>query len=194
MTQILVWLGIAGLLLIAFVITLFLAIVRKNKKLAVISLIPFVCAMFCAAVSMYYFVSKSYNVISRKIERPFKSRTGEKIYADLFGRTSRNCLDVINYKDQSVPGLDCCIWLEIKSCPEEVKRIVMQSEYEMILADSLHLKFNQPNSSEQPVWWTPAALGDSAIIFKYQDKKEDRVQILFVSLDSTRAYYFDAIY
>jgi hypothetical protein len=45
-----------------------------------------------------------------------------------------------------------------------------------------------------PSWWNPRLLGDTVLAFTYKKPNKDRIQRFFVSSDSTKAFYYDAVY
>jgi hypothetical protein len=141
----------------------------------------------------YIFAGKAYNKVKNvKLDNPFKARTGNEIYTALFGPPEQNCVEVINKMDQTVPRLDSCIWLEFKTCPSEVKRILARSHMKsqvLALADTSRYF---PSYSPRPEWFEPAALGDSIILLRhYNPDNPNRDQILLFSKDSTHAFYCD---
>ncbi len=62
--------------------------------------------------------------IYRRVAEAVRPRNGEEIYTALFGPAQPGCVRVLHYRDQVIPRLDCCIWLEFNTCPAEIKRIV----------------------------------------------------------------------
>jgi hypothetical protein len=116
---------------------------------------------------------------SAKPDNPFKGRSGSEIYEALFGARQQNCVQVINKKDQVVPRLDCCIWLEFKSCPTELRRIIAQGEYRKSVMAAKDSTSYIPNYSPRPEWFRPAVLGDSIVIWQqYNPEDPNRDQIL----------------
>lgn len=127
-----------------------------------------------------------------KIDNPFNARSGYEIYTALFGIPAENCVDVINKMDQIVPRLDCCIWLEFKTCPKELKRIIALEAYQKreLLATDTTSYF--PSYGPRPEWFKPNILDDSIIVMqKYNPENPNRDQILIFSKDSTYAFYCD---
>jgi hypothetical protein len=119
-------------------------------------------------------------------------RSGETIYIALFGRPQSNCLQVVHYKDQLVPRLDCCIWLEFKTCPSELTRIIAADEvFRKIIPDVVNTT-DAVGYTPMPGWWQPSTLGDARIVlrdFNPGDPNHDR--ILTFSKDSLHAFYCD---
>lgn len=83
-------------------------------------------SLFLLAV---YATSKASSKVTKTVDavkQKFKARTGNEIYNAMFGNPVDKCTKVINHKDQIVPRLDCCIWLEFQTCSTELSRIVTQ--------------------------------------------------------------------
>lgn len=192
MKDIIIWLAVTGLLLLLFILMLFIAIVRKSKRLAVWSvLLVFICVI-TGGITVYKMINKSYYTI-KNIEpgNPFKARTGKEIYIALFKKPDDDCVSVANYKDQYIPGLDCCIWLEFSTCPKELNRIIKQEKYEFQKTSSAHI--NISGDSKKPEWWKPEQLGDSVLFFRHGYEGR-RLQQLLSSTDSTKVFYCDMLY
>jgi hypothetical protein len=103
--------------LIAFGIALVFALVKKRKKLLLFSVFLFVGFAVSGTSVVYTLASKSVHTIgSILFDKP---RTGEKVYAALFGETPYSCLKVVHYQDQIIPRLDDGIRLEMITCPDE---------------------------------------------------------------------------
>ena len=116
-------------------------------------------------------------------------RSGEEIYSALFDSPVAGCLHMENYQDQLVPRLDCCIWLEFKTCPAELKRIIAASNYKTMPYDSVRYASNY---SPKPMWWKPETLGSKAVaVRRHPAANSNRDQILVFAQDSTHAYYCD---
>ena len=199
MTDILFWIFLSGLLLVAFLIILVIGLIKRKRKAILSSLFILIAFLCCAAITAYKVVAKSYNkaktidlVKSKTTET--NARSGENIYGSLFGKSSINCLDVTNHQDHSVPFLDCCIWLELKTCPDEMQRLLKQERFELSKADKLLLDLKMPNSGERPKWWNPMSLGDTVLVYEYHHSDADRKQVFFLSTDSSRAFYYDMVY
>jgi len=188
MGQLLQWAIILVLLFLCFLFFLFIGIKRKNKKFVFISFSFFLLTLCTGFWIVYLFLSKSYN----KVTDVFKPRSGIEIYTALFGKPVDNCIIVINKKDQIVPRLDCCIWLEFETCQKELNRIISQEHYEMKKFFSADTTSYVPSYDPKPIWWTPHLLGDSVFVTqKYNPDNPNRDQILIFSKDSSHAFYCD---
>lgn len=119
----------------------------------------------------------------------FARRSGKEIYSALFGSPVAGCIQIENYQDQLVPRLDCCIWLEFRTCPAEVKRILAANSYKAMPYDSVGYASNY---GPKPTWWKPETLGCRAVAVRKQiAANPNRDQILVFAQDSTHAYYCD---
>ncbi|MBL7770715.1 MAG: hypothetical protein JNK20_17180 [Flavipsychrobacter sp.] len=183
------WILITIGLFLGFVCLLAISIYQKKKSLALVSLIPLALSIITGSISLYHILSKTYHKVAGKVEKAIEPRPGDAIYTDLFGNTNQSCLQVINSKDRVVPLVDCCIWLEFTTCPQEAARIIAQHPYQFTKLNKEGIQFAEPAVNEKPSWFVTAALGDSALAFKFTDPKAKSEQLLFLSTDSTRAYY-----
>jgi hypothetical protein len=188
MREILLLIFFAVIAFVFFVITLIRGYRTKSKKIFIISAFCFVLTMCLGIGSVYLFVSKSVN----ELIEAFKPRTGNEIYAGLFKKPSENCVTIENFKDQVVPRLDCCIWLEFKTCPKELSRIILTDSFEMSKYSSLDTSAYIPDYSPRPDWWTPNILADTIIVMrKFNFENPNRHKILIFSNDSSHVYYCD---
>ena len=122
-------------------------------------------------------------------------RSGKKLYSDLFGESTANCLQIIKSQDhQSID--DASAWLYFKTCSAELDRIVSQFDYskKIITKTEAHEDETVTYGGTIPKWWTPSKLGDSCIKYEYQDQEEDRVRRLYVSMDQTMVYCRNILY
>jgi hypothetical protein len=101
-------------------------------------------------------------------------------YENMFGKSTTGCVHVSNSMLPVVPRIDCCTYLEFRTCPEELKRIIAQSRYEPAT--------DKTTPGTPPAWWQPAALGSNAISLSCSPD-EDSYQLLLFSADSTHAFY-----
>ena len=188
MKQTLAWSLISGLFFLIFLLFLVLGIAKKNKRNIFISLAFFLVAISTGLYAVFLFTTKSV----KKISDSLKPRTGIEIYTALFDGPAYGCVEVVNKMDQIVPRLDCCIWLEFKTCPKELNRIINRES--LIRPTYLYSDTSAyiPDYSPRPVWWNPQLLGDSAVVLqKYDPNDPNRDQILIFRKDSAHAFYCD---
>lgn len=178
-------------MLLAFGLLLFG--IKKRKMAAIYGAIAAVVLFIAlAGIAAFRFVSSSYEKIaSTKI---IQQRNGREIYAAIFGWEPEGCTNVLNSKDQMVPFIDCCIWLEVQSCPMEMERILAKGAFQLTKSDRSQLSLQVPDFSEKPQWWDPNDLGDTILVFTYHHPDSDRIQRLFSNSDSTRFYLCDLVY
>lgn len=112
-----------------------------------------------------------------------------EVYAVLFNNSMDSCVTPINFKDQVIPKIDCCIWMELKVCPKELNRMIGLKNY---TKSSVY-----PNSNiflnsfvDRPSWWRPQILGDT--LTKYYIKfNQGNEQTLIFGDDSTHLFICD---
>lgn len=117
-------------------------------------------------------------------------RKAYEVYTLLFKKPTDHCLSVINFNDQVIPRIDCCIWMEVEVCPEELLRISNLRKYKTE-------KINKNDSllflslfGDRPSWWAPQMLADSLtkLNIKFDENNE---QTLFFGNDSTHLFICD---
>jgi len=133
--------------------------------------------------------SKIKSDISRLIENS-SPKKAEQVYALLFKKPIDSSLKIINFKDQVIPKIDCCIWMEVKLSPTELSRVAYLKKYKVT-------KLNRADSAtflapfgDKPKWWAPQILGDSLIRLSIKFD-QDNEQTLFFGNDSTHLYLCD---
>ena len=112
---------ISGILLFTAIILLLIGLWKKKSTLMKIAVFAFVLSVGTGGYSIYVLANKTYHAL--------QPRTGEEIYAALFGKPASKCVKVLNYQDQVVPKIDYAIWLHFKTCPDEMRRILSQKNY-----------------------------------------------------------------
>ncbi|HUP11743.1 MAG TPA: hypothetical protein VM187_06015 [Niastella sp.] len=173
-------------LIVLFIILLFVGIAKKRRKPVYIALILFLLAIPAGLYTSFLLAQKAYKKLkSTKIENPLKRRTGMEMYTALFGMPETNCVTVINSQDAYIPKIDCCIWLEFTTCANEIKRIIDKKGLSPYVSSD-----NLPNYSPRPKWFVPDNLGAGYIILrKHNPDDPNHDEILYLSKNSTRAYY-----
>ncbi len=183
---------VSALIFIFFVVT---GIIRESILRIMASLL-----FLCIAVGSFFFLgvyaaSKASSKVTQTIDyvkQKFEPRNGTEIYFALFGKPIDNCSKVTNQKDQTVPRLDCCIWLEFQTCQKELNRIIKQQSFKATRFLSEDTTSYLPNYSPKPDWWTPQFLGDSVIVLReFNFDKPNRDKILIFAKDSSHAFYCD---
>lgn len=183
---------IAGVLFITAIAFFIAGIVKKRRGYIYTALISLLLA---GGAGLYggILVANSVYVAVKEGRNPLK-RSGLEMYTALFDKPVDTCLHVLNAKDQYIPKIDCCMWLEFTSCPAELNRIIAQQKYKVAHVADLDAPndYVPSNLSPRPTWFNPKTLGDSMHIlrkFNYDDPNHDL--ILYFSADSTHAFYID---
>lgn len=173
------------LLLFLIYIALKPKIFSKRKILLIVTFFSM------AIVSLFFFTGfKKFNSDISRILRNSSPKTHNEVYSLLFKKPIDSCMTPINFKDQLIPKIDCCIWMEVKLCPTELTRIIKMKNYKTSIysrLDSLNLL--KP-FSDKPVWWTPQVLGDTIIKLNIRFN-DDNQQTLFFGRDSSHVYLCD---
>lgn len=179
------------LILITGIIFFLLYISIKGTKLSkkTVLLLITTCLISTLLLFLYTGTDKIKSDITRVIHNSGPKDANE-VYTILFQKPLPDCVTVINFKDQVIPKIDCCIWMELKICPTELNRIITLKKYEkskLNKSDSMRF-INSLN--EKPVWWTPQLLSGS--LTKYHIKfNQDNEQTLIFGDDSTHLYICD---
>jgi hypothetical protein len=180
---------LALLILGVFIFLIFLIVKGRKLPRKKIFVVLFISMIAIVSLFLYTGFDKIDSDISRLIHNS-SPKSPLEIYALLFKKPLDSCATVLNLKDQVVPEIDCCIWMELNLCPKELSRIINLKKYEIShynKSDSLiFLKLY----GDRPVWWTPQSLSDS--ILKLTIKfNEDNQQTLFFGKDSSHVYLCD---
>jgi hypothetical protein len=177
--------------LILTFITFLLFAVIKRVKLTKTNNLLFLAFCFIAILTLFFYTGthKIKSDISRFIQNS-SPKKAEEVYTLLFKRPNDSCLTVSNFKDQVIPKIDCCIWMEVKICPSELIRILNRKKYtEKIFNKSDSLEFLN-SFNDRPSWWTPQILVNN--ITKANIKfDQDNEQTLFFGKDSSHVYLCD---
>ncbi len=180
------------LLLLLFTLCLFLLYAfykrikltnKKNLLFIGISIILIVLLLF------YTGTGKIRSDIATAIKRSAPKKA-EEVYRLLFKNPTDSCITVINFKDQVIPKIDCCIWMEVRVCSTELNRIRNLKKYKETkwnIADAVI--FLKP-FEERPEWWAPQTLGDSMIELHIKFN-QDKEQTLFFGRDSSHVFICD---
>jgi len=65
-----------------------------------------------------------------RIIKNSKPKSAEEVYSLLFNQPIDTCITFIHFKDQVIPKIDCCIWMELNVCPKEFLRIITLKKYQ----------------------------------------------------------------
>lgn len=176
----------AGISFMLFLVILIFGLIKKNKNLIITSIVILFISITAGAVGIFTITKKTYHITKKvynDVSELSKPRTGVEIYESLLGKPETDCVDILNYQDQTVPRLDPAILLHFKTCPKELNRILAQKEFEFE-----KIKTSEQTSDEN--WFKPEKMGDSILVFKYYDTKGNGQEI-YSSKDSTEIYLRD---
>lgn len=177
--------SIAGFFFTVSIAAFVFALVLKERVLYMVSLGTFILMAATGAFGGYLFVTKAIDIF-QEIARP---RTGMEIYEGLFESPQTACVEVLHHQDQVAPVLDDALWLHVKTCPEEIERILGQQPYSSSKKTTEFWNNMGPLANEQ--WYKPELLGDTVWAFQHEQGRLDTEQIIYTNLDSTEAYIKD---
>ncbi|MEZ4800275.1 MAG: hypothetical protein R2809_10980 [Flavobacteriales bacterium] len=166
--------------------TLILGFIRKNKKLKLTSLILLFAFIGLTAWTGFKLVGKTYN----KVTETLRPRTGEEIYNALFDKRQKDCVNILNYRDQVVPKIDYAIWLQFETCPIELKRILSRHEYTAEKLSTTKRNAIIPYD-ETLEWFNPTTLGDTIMVYEYSTNNSRNIQTIWMNMDSTKVFVRD---
>lgn len=176
---------LTGLTFLFFIITLIIAIIRKNKKLW---LAAFGALLIFSGLALFTGI-KMVSVSYQGITNFFKPRTGEEIYTGLFDKKQPDCVKIISYMDAVIPKMDDAIWLYFETCPEELKRILAGNNFISGKIASADVSGEIPDST----WITPDSFGDTVLIYNYFSDDNHNFKTIWASMDSTKVIYRDVM-
>jgi hypothetical protein len=180
-------LGISIFLFTVFLIYLLLKRDKLPKKRIRIYLLTGIIAI--VLLFLYTGMGKIKSDISRIIHNSTPKSSCE-VYSLLFKKPIDSCMTIINFKDQVIPKIDCCIWMEVKLCPAELTRIINLKNYlSAFYSKSDSLKFLN-EFSDRPVWWAPQLIGDSINMLQKKFDEANR-QTIFFGKDSSLVFICD---
>jgi hypothetical protein len=178
------------LIFIAGFLSLLLYFLIKRTKLSRTKLfLSFAVGAIIVLLGLYTGIGKVKSDLSRLIHQSSPKKAKE-VYGLLFKKPADSCLEFIHFKDQVIPVIDCCIWMEINLCPAELKRIISLKKYN-------ETRFNKSDSNSfllpfaaRPVWWNPQNIGDRLTKLHIKFDK-DNEQSIFFGKDSTHVFICD---
>ena len=179
------------ILLIAFtlLIGLFIAFKPASKQKPLIYLIGGICLLIIVILFSTNGSDKFNKDLARIIQNS-RPKSDVEVYTLLFKKPNDSCIKFIHFKDQVIPKIDCCIWMEIIICPKELQRIIQLKKYKetnLSASDSTTLL---QLFSDRPNWWVPHRLGESVTKCNITFNKNNEQSILF-GKDSTHVFICD---
>ncbi|RYM34990.1 hypothetical protein ERX46_06350 [Brumimicrobium glaciale] len=188
MLEIVILVTLSGISFLAFLTVLIFGLVNRNKNLLISALVLFFVVIGLGTWTTYTVINKSFN----KISEIMKPRTGEEIYDALFDKRENNCVNVIQYQEQTVPILDAAIWMHFETCPKELERIL--SKHDFIAERSLTNKqISRIPYDKNSHWFNPKLLGDTIVIYEYSSENHRNIQTIWSNLDSTEVFVRDVL-
>ena len=185
----------ADTLLLAILILLFavllIYILLKRDKLSSKKMLTYLFIGFTAIVALFLYtgLGKIKSDISRIIHNS-SPKSSYEVYSLLFKNPIDSCVAVIYFKDQEIPKIDCCIWMQVKLCPAELKRIISLKKYKpAVYSKTDSLKFLH-EFTDRPAWWAPQVIGDSLTMLQIKFDADNR-QTLFFGKDSSQVFLCD---
>jgi hypothetical protein len=121
-------------------------------------------------------------------------RTGADLYGFLYNEPPATCMEMLEGSTYRIPFIERCIWLQFTTCPEALEAFLAQYPYSMKIRKKNDLMFEVSGIEQLPEWWNPQSLGDSVRMYTYTEKDPSTVRKVFVSMDSSRVYYYDLVY
>ena len=180
---------LALLILWLFIFLIFLVIKGRKLSRKKIFIVLFISMIAIVSLFLYTGFDKIGSDISRIIHNS-SPKSPIEIYTLLFKKPLDSCATVLNLKDQVIPKIDCCIWMELSLCPEELSRIINLKKYGTVHFNNSDSLIFLKTFGDRPVWWTPQSLGDSLIKLTIKFN-EDNQQTLFYGKDSSHVYLCD---
>lgn len=177
-------------LILVFIIFLFYALLKRNKLSRRKVLISLSILLVTIIALFFYTGFKKINSDISRIIHNSQSKPPSEIYTLLFKKPLDSCMTIVNLKDQVVPQIDCCIWMEVKVCPIELLRIIRLKKYEKSVYSKLDSLSFLKTFPDRPKWWLPQDLGDSLTMLNIQFDQENQQSIFFAS-DSSRLFICD---
>ena len=176
------------LLFISFIVVFVIVLVKGQKKLIPVAIGLFVATAALGGVTVSRLMNKAMTTMSN-----VEPRSGEAMYAQSFRYGALDCVKIINSRDRTDFFRDCCTWLEIETCPEEINRVLDTRKHTAMKLDIKSIR-QLPQIPGTPDWWRPDTLGDSAVVINFVFPVAGVPGIeqkVFLSADSTRAFYYE---
>jgi ABC-type transport system involved in multi-copper enzyme maturation permease subunit len=187
MNEILLLTIVSVLVFLVFLAMLILSLIKRSKKLYLTTLFVFLFFIGLVGFTVFNFANKSY----KKVAETLRPRNGIEIYEALFGKRQSDCVRIIIFQDQIVPKIDYAIWLQIETCPKEIKRILSLNNYSTQIISKGNLEWGLLQENYL-AWFNPKSLGDTIIVYEYTSLDGKNTQTLWSNLDSTIVFVKDA--
>lgn len=200
---------------LAFLLLLIFGLIKKRPPLILGAVAALVIALGCGVSTVYLTVRKAAGAakgvaedaqdvfnsartgmgkageVVRGLPDAFKPRTGSEIYAAFFGETPA-CVTVTDHRDQVIPKVDTGISLRVKTCPQEIRRIVAMAPYTVARGASRNAD-RVIGGSDAIGPFAPENLGDSITTYHWVVQEGRNWRWLYVNHDSTEAIMVDIL-
>ncbi len=98
-----------------------------------------------------------------------------------------NCIKILNYQDQVIPKIDYAIWLHLRTCPKELKRILSKHDFRLEKAFIENWNREIP-FGETLDWFKPITLGNTFTAYEYSTNNNRNIQTIWTNLDLSEIY------
>jgi hypothetical protein len=183
--------AILFIFLIAF--TLLIGLILVFKPASRQKPVLFIIGGICLIAIVIIFSTKGSDKFNKDLARIIQNsrpKSDLEVYSLLFKKPIDSCITFIHFKDQVLPKIDCCIWMELTICPKELQRIIQLKKYKetkLSVSDSI---FFLQSFSDRPNWWVPQRIGDSLTKCNITFNENNEQSILF-GKDSTHVFICD---
>lgn len=178
MHSVIAWILICILMFIASVALALLAIVRKKLKLFIAATVLFFVFIGCGVYALVKMGIKVMGIANTT----FALEDGVHIYERTWGKPATNCMQILDYRDATIPVLNFYVELQFKTCPQEVARILKGKSYALTM---------QPAQSVRQlaaINGNNAFNGASTVMHLSAEAAHGR-EDFYISIDSTEVYY-----
>ncbi len=186
MHSIITWILICILLFITSVALALLAIVRKKLKLFIAAVTLFIVFAGCGVYTMLKAGMKVLGITAQKIRSSASApnttytEEGKEMYKRLFS-SCPDCVQILAYQDAIVPIMDADMSLHVKTCPQEIRRILPKVAYTVSIIPKPD--FNSWIAGDTVFY----AKGDSIIYLSHEEQKANLD--IYIARDSTEMMF-----
>lgn len=180
MTGIIMWMVVAAILLILFVVLLMLGIVRKNVNLVIGAVASIMLFMLAGGVAVYKTLRTTVKLAGEVTAR----RDGNKIYTDLLG-TPTGCVKIFASTDPLFPAINAPVALCFSTCPADADRILRSGEYEIVKRPTADVALEAEQCCDN--YFSYARFGDTVLECVLSPAPNHATTIWF-STDSTHGF------
>lgn len=186
MQSIITWILICVALFIGSVSVALLAIAKKKLKLFIAATTLFFAFIGCGVYTLVRAGVKVLGITSQKIrsistgQGTADAEEGRAMYKRLF-HSCPGCVQIIAYQDAIVPVMDADMSLHVKTCPQEVRRILPKVAYTTAIIPKTD--YNSRIAGDTVF----KAKGDSIIYLSHQEQKA-KLDI-YIARDSTEMMF-----